>query len=53
MAQSAPFGADELTELPSAYGAFCAAFDWCVAGYFYTRRREWNAAWKARTRYDR
>jgi hypothetical protein len=45
-----PFGAHELTELPLAYGAFCAAFDWCVAGYFYTRRREWNAAWKARTR---
>jgi hypothetical protein len=40
-----------LTELPLAYGAFCAAFDWCVAGYFYTRRREWNAAWKARTRW--
>src|SRR5215208_3736391 len=30
------FGAHELTELPLAYGAFCAAFDWCVAGYFYT-----------------
>jgi hypothetical protein len=45
-----PFGAHKLTELPLAYGAFCAAFDWCVAGYFYTRRREWNAAWKARTR---
>jgi len=45
-----PFGAYELTELPLAYGAFCAAFDWCVAGYFYTRRREWNAAWKARAR---
>jgi len=44
------FGAHELTELPLAYGAFCAAFDWCVAGYFYTRRREWNAAWKAHTR---
>ena len=29
-----PFGAHELTELPLAYGAFCAAFDWCVAGYF-------------------
>jgi hypothetical protein len=43
-----PFGTHELTELPLAYGAFCAAFDWCVAGYFYTRRREWNAAWKAR-----
>src|SRR6476620_12580743 len=45
-----PVGAHELTELPLAYGAFCAAYDWCVAGYFYTRRREWTAAWKARTR---
>jgi hypothetical protein len=44
------FGAHRLTELPLAYGAFCAAFDWCVAGYFYTRRREWNAAWKVRAR---
>ena len=41
-----PFGAHEMTELPLAYGAFCAAFDWCVAVYFYTRRREWNAAWR-------
>jgi hypothetical protein len=39
-----PFGAHELTELPLAYGALC------VAGYFYTRRREWNAAWKAHAR---
>jgi hypothetical protein len=45
-----PFGARELTELPLAYGAFCAAYDWCVAGYFYTRRREWNAAWKTYAR---
>ena len=45
-----PFGAHELTELPLAYGAFCAAYDWCVACYFYTRRREWNAAWKAHAR---
>ena len=44
------FGAHELTELPLAYGAFCAAYDWCMAGYFYTRRREWNAAWKAHAR---
>ena len=42
-----PFGAGKITELPLAYGAFCAAFDWCVAAYFYTRRRDWNAAWKA------
>ena len=45
-----PFGAGKMTELPLAYGAFCAAFDWCVAAYFYTRRSEWNAAWKARAR---
>jgi len=45
-----PFGAGKMTELPLAYGAFCAAFDWCVAAYFYTRRSEWNAAWKVRTR---
>jgi hypothetical protein len=45
-----PFGAHGLTELPLAYGAFCAAFDWCVACYFYIRRREWNAAWKAHAR---
>ena len=44
------FGAHEITEIPLAYGAFCAAFDWCVAGYFYTRRREWNAAWTSRGR---
>ena len=47
---ASPFGAHELTDLPLAYGVFCAAFDYCVAGYFYTRRREWNAAWKARAR---
>ena len=45
-----PFGAKEITEIPLAYGVFCAAFDWCVAGYFYTRRHEWNAAWKAHAR---
>jgi hypothetical protein len=45
-----PFGAQEMTEIPLAYGAFCAAYDWCMAGYFYTRRREWNAAWEARAR---
>ena len=45
-----PFGAEKMTELPLAYGVFCAAFDWCVAAYFYTRRLEWNAAWTARAR---
>jgi hypothetical protein len=45
-----PFGAHEMTEIPLAYGVFCAAYDWCIAGYFYIRRREWNAAWKAPVR---
>lgn len=43
-----PFGVGKMTELPLAYGIFCAAFDWCVAAYFCTRRNDWNAAWKAR-----
>ena len=45
-----PFGAEKMTELPLAYGAFCAAFDWCVVAYFCTRRHDWNAAWKAGAR---
>ena len=45
-----PFSDHELTKVPLAYGAFCAAFDWCVAGYFYNRRHEWKAAWKADAR---
>jgi hypothetical protein len=42
-----PFGVHEITELPLAYGAFCAAYDWCMAAYFYSRRREWSAAWSS------
>ena len=30
-----------LTAIPLAYGVFCAAFDWFIAGYFYSRRAEW------------
>ena len=37
-------GAQNLTRVPLAYGAFCGAYDWCLAGYFYTRRGEWSAA---------
>jgi len=44
------FRPGELTAIPLAYGVFCAAFDFCMAGYFYTRRAEWNAAWKAESR---
>ena len=42
------FCGHEMTELPLGYGAFCAAFDLCVATYFYTQRRECNAAWTSR-----
>ena len=41
------FAPDQLTSIPLAYGFFCAAFDFCMAVYFYTRRAEWIAAWKA------
>jgi uncharacterized protein DUF6010 len=32
--------ASSLTPIPLAYGSFCAAYDWCIAGYFYTRRHQ-------------
>lgn len=38
------------TEIPLAYGAFCATYDWCMAAYFYTRCRQWRAAWGAQAR---
>ena len=44
------FGAPQATQLPLAYGAFCATYDWCMAAYFYTRGGQWNAAWAARAR---
>jgi len=40
------FEPGQLTAIPLAYGAFCAAFDLYMAVYFYGRRAEWNAAWK-------
>lgn len=39
------FGAQQLTPIPLAYGAFCATYDWCMAAYFHTRRNDWKAAW--------
>jgi hypothetical protein len=39
------FGDQRATDLPLAYGAFCATYDWCMAAYFYTRRVRWRAAW--------
>jgi hypothetical protein len=41
------FEPGQLTAIPLAYGVFCAAFDFCIAAYFYARRAEWSAAWKA------
>jgi hypothetical protein len=41
------FEPGQLTAIPLAYGAFCAAFDFYMAAYFYGRRVEWSAAWKA------
>jgi hypothetical protein len=37
-------GARPLTDIPLAYGVFCAAYDWCMAAYFYTRRAAWRHA---------
>ena len=44
------FGAKQTTEIPLAYGAFCATYDWCVAAYFYMRRSQYSSAWNASTR---
>src|SRR5262252_11168162 len=41
------FEPGQLTPIPLAYGVFCAAFDFCMVAYFYARRAEWIAAWKA------
>jgi hypothetical protein len=40
------FDAGQLTLIPLAYGFFCAAFDFSMGAYFYTRRVAWSAAWK-------
>lgn len=43
------FDAGQLTAIPLAYGIFCAAFDFYMGAYFYTRRAEWSRAWKTAT----
>jgi hypothetical protein len=35
-------GARSLTDIPLAYGVFCAAYDWWMAAYFHTRRAAWR-----------
>lgn len=32
------------TNVPLAYGVFCATFDFCIAAYLWTRRHAWSAA---------
>ena len=44
------FSARQVTEIPLGYGAFCLAYDWCVAAYFHTGRNKWRDAWVARAR---
>jgi hypothetical protein len=41
-------GTRRFSAIPLAYGAFCATYDWGMAGYFYLRRAAWSAAWRAR-----
>lgn len=40
------FGSRPTTSIPLAYGFFCAMYDFLMAGYFYTRRDHWTAAWE-------
>ena len=40
------FEPGQLTAIPLAYGVFCAAFDFCMGAYLYSRRYDWSAAWK-------
>ena len=35
-------GARPLTDIPLAYGVFCAAFDWWMTAYFYSRQAAWR-----------
>lgn len=43
----AAFEVDTSTPIPLAYGVFCAAFDFAMAGYFVYRRRTWNDDWRS------
>jgi hypothetical protein len=38
----------QITDVPLAYGFFCATYDLLMATYFYTRRNDWHAAWSTR-----
>ena len=47
------FGGNESTQIPLAYGIFCASYDWCIAAYFLTRHEHWHAAWAPAARAER
>jgi hypothetical protein len=49
---SSAFEPGQLTPI-LGYGFFCAAFDFCMAAYFYARRAEWIAAWEAPPKSER
>lgn len=42
----AAFEADASTPIPLAYGVFCAAYDFTMAGYFVYRRKAWAQDWR-------
>ena len=43
-------GPQQTTSVPLAYGYFCATYDWIMAGYFYTRRHDYELAWSGTRR---
>lgn len=43
----AAFDQDAATQVPLAYGALCAAYDFAIAGYFVYRRKVWNDDWRS------
>ncbi len=43
------FEPGQATEIPLAYGIFCVTYDFCMAAYFYTRRRDWGDAWESKS----
>ncbi len=44
-----PFGGRVPSDIPLAYGVFCATYDVGIAAYFYTRRAQWKASWNGST----
>ncbi len=42
------FAGRQSTQIPLAYGAFCATYDWAMIVYFMMRREKWATAWASR-----